>query len=574
VHSRVYMEAFMYIKLTKGKNAKKTSVYLVEAYRDQKKVKQRIVKKYGILEELVKEDPFILDKLKQEALRLSEEKPDDLIPLTIDLSKTNEKSSNIKNIGSVYLQKEFDKLNLSPLIKKLTKNSKIKYDLYQALSLLTISRILNPNSKLQTHTHKDQLYLAYDVSLDDLYRSLDHFTLHKDACIKHIDQHMVKHYHRQKDLVFYDVTNFYFESNATSEIKEVGPSKENSKHPIVTMGLYIDEQNFPITYDMFKGNTHDSKTFIPSFNKMKDELGINKCIVVADKGINGGNNIKHLIDHQHGYIFSSKVRGASKSIIDLTLDEKDYVVIDKAFKYKEALISRKIIYENEMGRQKSIQVEEKVVIFYSKNYADKAKHERDKVLESLEKYIQNPKLLKGKTKIGRLKYLSQQEFNQETGECVQTQLKVTKNEAKIKKDESLDGFYMISTNQVHLKGAEIIGKYRGLWQIEKSFRILKSQLDGRPVYVSTDSHIKGHFFTCFMALLLTRIIEHKLKKEISVEEIQKSFQKMNVLEIEKDIYKVLKYEYSQRKIQDLYGEVIDKAYIKKETMNQIFKSIR
>lgn len=561
----------MFIKLAKSKTSNKTQLYLVEGYRDGKTIKHRTIKRYGALEDLILDDPNILEKLKEEARLLTLEKDDNIISLLLDLNKPNEASSDIKNIGSFYVKKVFDSLELKPSLDGLTKDDKIQFSLYDVLSFLVIMRIIKPGSKLDNYLNKDLLYFNQTLSLDDIYRSLSRLFSFKNEVIKHLDNHMIKNYQRDKTVVYYDVTNYYFESNKTSDLKEVGPSKENVKHPIITMGLYIDENNYPITYEMFKGNTHDSKTLIPSFNEIKNHLSVKKCIVVADKGINGGNNIKHLIEHDHGYIFSSKIRGASKEIIDLTLDTNGYVAMGEAFKYKEALITRVVTYENEMGRKKTFKVKEKVVIFHSKNYADKAKHERDKILESLETYISNPKLLKGKTKQGRLKYLKQEEYNKETGEVITAELHLTKDYEKIKKDEDLDGFYMISTNQIELSGAEIINKYRGLWQIEKSFRIVKNELEGRPIYLERDNQIQGHFLTCFIALLVTRIIETKLEHRHSIEKIQAALQNMNVMEIENGIFKITKYDDTQKDVQTTLGTLIDKTYIKKEHLNKLLK---
>jgi len=561
----------MFIKLVQSNTSKHTQVYLVESYRDNGKIKHRTIKRYGVLQELQKDDPNVLSKLRAEALELTQEKEDNILSLIVDLNKSNDFSTVPLNIGSVYISKLINTLGLSPLIESLTQKDKFHYDLHDALSFLVMMRILSPGSKRAAHASKETLYRTYDLTLDDLYRSLDHFDTHKDAFIKHLDDHMIKHYQRDKTLVYYDVTNYYFESNQTSDLREVGPSKENSKHPIVSMGLFIDTNNYPITYDMFKGNTHDSKTLIPLLSKMKDELGFDRCIVVADKGINGGNNIKHILDHNHGYIFASKVRGASDKIIKIALDEKDYVAIGKDFKYKKVEFNRKVNHKDEIGKTKSFTVTENTVIFYSRNYDEKAKHERDKVLEKLSAYIDNPKQLKQKTKQGKFKYLKQVESNPETGEVINPSLALSIDDDKVQADSVLDGYYLIASSELDLTASEIIEKYRGLWQIEKSFRIIKSELEGRPIHVSTDEHIKGHFFICFMALLVSRILEKKLGGVYSIEAIQEGLKGMQVMEIEQDIFKIAKYSKVQKAIQDLMGGVIDKTYMKKEKLNKLLK---
>lgn len=570
----------MIIKLVKAQNSERIRVYLVEGYRDGKKVKQRIVKKYGALQDLQKADPDILEKLREEARQMTEEKKKDLIPLMINLNQENRHSSNPVNIGCVYLSKLLDSLNLGRLFESIQKKEPKEYDLYEALKLLTIMRILHPGSKRRTFQKKEELYLKFELSLDDLYRSLGYLERHRMEITRYLDKEMVERHGREKTLVYYDVTNYHFESNETSELREVGCSKENSKHPIVTMGLYIDNQDYPISYELFRGNTHDSQTLIPSFETLKQELGIEKCIVVADKGLNSGANIKYLVESGNGYVFSAKIRGQARGLINKALDPEGYTEIDKDFKYKQFEFRRKVIYPNEMGRPKSFEVTENMVIFYSSDYDRKAKHEREKLLEKLEVYLKNPGLLKQKTKQGKFKYLKQEEYDALTGEVSKSKLALTIDSDKVTKDEELDGYYLIATNELSLTGPEIIRKYRGLWAIERSFRIIKSELEGRPIYLSTDEHIRGHFFSCFMALLVERLLEHRLQDQfgpdisLSAEAIQEALRDMNVIQVENDIFKIMRYTPLQRQIQQVFDSgIIDKTYIRKETLKKMMKNV-
>jgi transposase len=570
----------MIIKLVKAQNSNQVRVYLVEGYRVGKKVKQRIIKKYGNLADLQKDNPDILDKLRDEAKRLSKEKKDNIIPMMLDLNMTNASSSNPVNIGSVYLSSLIDSLSLEPLVKEIEADERFDYDLYGIIKFLTIMRIIHPGSKKRSYEKRKRLFLDFDFTLDDIYRSLSLMEHHRHRFIRHLDHHMIKSYGRDKTLVYYDVTNYYFESNKRSDLRNEGPSKEHSEHPIVSMGLYIDNNNYPITYELFKGNVHDSKTLIPSFEAIREELGIEKCIVVADKGLNSGTNIKHLIDSGHGYIFSSKIRGQSEALIDQALDPEGYVVIEKDFKYKRFQFEREAHYKDEEGKSHKFDLTENMIVFYSANYDRKAKHEREQLLEKLQYYIENPNRLKQKTKQGKLKYLSQMEYDEKTGEVITSKVALDIDQEKIDKDARLDGYYLIATNELDMEGRDIIEKYRGLWAIEQSFRIIKSELEGRPIYLSTDDHIRGHFFTCFMALMIERILEHRLSSVLEIEEplsaeaIQEALQDMNVLMIEKDIYKIMKYTPLQKKIQEAFEHgVIDKEYIRKEQLIQALKKV-
>ena len=563
----------MFIKLVKSKTSENVQVYLVESYRDGGKIKHRTLKRYGVLQELQRDDPDILSKLKAHAKQLSELEASQLFSCTLDLNESNDHSSTFKNIGCVYLSHVIDRLNIKPLLDEIQSSHKIQYDLYDALRFLVVMRILYPGSKRSAHHKKDKLYLDFDLSLDDVYRSLGHLDKAKARMIQQLDTHMVKHYERDKSLVYYDVTNFYFESNETSDLRELGASKENVKHPIVTMGLYMDEHNYPISYDLFRGNTHDAKTLIPSFQTMQHQLSFKRCVVVADKGLNGGENIRHLLDAGHGYIFASKVRGSSQKVIDKVLDPEGYHRIGDGFKYKQVEMKRKVTYRNEMGRTKTFEVMENIVIFYSKNYDLKAKYERDKVLEKLEHYIAQPGQLKQKTKQGKFKYLKQVESHPETGEVMKPSLTLSIDEAKVNKDAQLDGYYLIASSEFTLSAEEIIQKYRGLWQIEKSFRMIKSELEGRPIYLSTDDHIKGHFLTCFVALLVSRILEKKLDGLYSMEHIQEGLREMNVLALEGDVFKITRYTNVQKAIQEALGVYLDHHYIRKETLNRRLKEL-
>jgi transposase len=570
----------MIIKLVKADKSDRVRVYLVEGYRDGTKVKQRIVKKYGNLQELQKDDPNILDKLRAEAKRLSAVKKEDLIPMILDMSKKNEASSTPLNIGCVYVSSLIDSLLMKDLFADFQKRETFEYDLYEAMKFLVIMRILHPGSKRESFYKKEELTLKFDLTLDDVYRSLSHLERHRTEITRHLDRQMTERYERNKTLVYYDVTNYYFESNETSELREVGCSKQNSKHPIVTMGLYIDQDGYPISYDLFKGNVHDSKTLIPSFEKIREELAIEKCIIVADKGLNSGTNIKYILESGNGYIFSSKIRGQAQGLIDAALDENDYVQIDKDFKYKQFQYKRKVPYLNEMGRTKTFEVTENMVVFYSADYDRKAKHERERLLEKLEYYIDQPGRLKDKTHQGKFKYLKQEQYDAKTGEELHPKLRLQIDEDKVKEDAKLDGYYLIVTNELSMAGTDIIRNYRGLWAIERSFRIIKSELEGRPIYLSTDEHIMGHFFTCFMALLVERILERRIKNRfgddepVSTEAIQKALRDMNVLMIENDIYKIMKYSPVQQKIQETFENgVIDKEYIRKEHLNQALKKV-
>jgi len=397
------------------------------------------------------------------------------------------------------------------------------------LKLLVFSRALNPASKQETINKQSNFFIDEGVNLHDTYRSLELLSEFKEEIEAQIHNQISKQYQRDCSLVFYDVTNYYFESEVTIGSRQKGPSKELKKTGIVQMGLFIDSFGIPISYDLFPGNMHDSKTLIPSINKMRKKFNLGKITLTADKELNSNSNLSFLVENNDNYIVSQKIRGSKESFIKEVLCDSGYTVNkNKTFKLKSFIRQRKL----ENGKI----IDEQVICFWSKDFSDREKHKRTKLLDKIEKMIKTPSLLKASNSYGIKKYLDIKQIDKKTGKSLQTSPKITFKQDKYKKDESLDGYYVIITNDLSLTPTQVIQKYRGLWRIEESFRVIKHDLEGRPVYVRNDERINGHFLTCFIALTVMRILEHKLKNKYSVAKIQEALNSATATLIEKDIY--------------------------------------
>ncbi len=570
----------MYIRINKNGTKTDSNVYLVQGYRDAKgNVKHRTLVNYGSLNKLQATEPNVLERLKKEAKIMTAEQ---MINLNISTVTSNEHSDEELIYGHFPLESIYNSLNIPSFIKGQSKDRKFNYDPNEVFKLLVLSRILNPDSKLGTYEERNRYFDSFkDLKLQNIYRSLNFFNDFKEDLQFHLHNEISKQYGRDVSLVFYDVTNYYFETelpdediidNITGEVieyglRQKGVSKEHRPEPIVSMGLLIDNNGIPIGYKLFKGNTHDSKTLIPILNEIKAKYGLKRIILTADKGLNSRENLGYLKQQGDGYIVSQQIRRSKKEFMDEITNTEGYVYLNSDFKYKLITREREILNLDKTTQM----VKEKVVIFWSKKYSDREKHKREKLREKLDNMINNPSKYKASNRYGLKKYLKEVKVDKATGEITKDQIKLIFDEEKYKRDEALDGYYAIITSELDLSAEEIIERYRGLWRIEESFRITKTDLEGRPVYVWTHDHIEAHFLTCFVSLTILRILQFKLKFKYSVEQIVDNLNKAKCIHIEQGVYILTKQPKLLQEILEIHGIEINKKYVIYEQLKKIKK---
>lgn len=551
----------MYIKITKSPTSKNQQVYLIEGYRDKTgKVKHRIIKKYGLLAELQKDNPDILEELNLEAKTLTKSRQNEIVTIEIDLVNQVKKPEQLKNYGYFFLESIYGELKIDKFINKTAKQLNSSYDLNQALKLLVFSRILKPASKLETINNQNTYFDSFNVSLESAYRSLEVLSQINDDLQAMLHQEISKQYNRDCSIVFYDVTNYYFETEKSDDFRKKGFCKEGKKSPLVSMGLFIDTNGIPIGYHLFPGNTHDSQTLIPILDKFREKFKLGKITVTADKGLNSGENLRYLANNNDSYIVSQKIRGARKEFINEVLNEQGYQYNkENTFKIKTILKDR--IVNNQV-------LKEKVVIFWSKNYQQRELHKRIILEQKIDDFIDNPHKYKASNRFGIKKYLKEHKIDSKTGEVTQEKTFLTFDQKKYEHDCSLDGYYAIITNELTLSAQEIISKYRGLSKIEESFRVMKTDLEARPVYVRNKERIKGHFLICYIALTISRILEHKLDHQHSVRKIQTALNTASCLPLERGIYALSKQDEVFKSICQKYNVSFDDKYMKLERIRK------
>ena len=450
----------------------------------------------------------------------------------------------LKNIGYFFINNIFDKLGISEVLNRTKSDSKIEYDLNGLTKLLVFERILNPQSKKKTFENKNRYLFPVTTSedLNDVYKTLD--VLEKNS--KKIQNRMntkIKNSSigRLTTLTYYDVTNYYFETmygdddvyelDENNEIvkdekgqpvivqkgfRKKGVSKEGKKEPIVQMGLFIDNNGIPVSHKLFPGNTQDKTTFKNVLENDVDDMDLGRIVVVADNGMNTQENKYLIVDKGNGYIVSKSVKKSWKKMGPWALDKNDYIEIKNSFgevvfQYKSRINEIELTYKNEDGTKSKRKVKEKEIIYWSKKHYEKEVNQNKKFIEYLESCKEHPDKLKDKERKSQ-QFIKTVDVDKETGEVIHPEKVIVFLDEKLKKYKETMGFYSIVTSEIEEDDKEIINRYHGLSRIEDSFRIIKSDLEGRPIYVWTEEHIKAHFLICFIALTIIRIIQYKILK--------------------------------------------------------------
>lgn len=510
----------MYLKTILSTKTGRTFLSIVHGYRDTKtgKPRSKTIQGLGYLDELQKEVDDPIAYYTKVAKEMNEKYKAAKVPVVIEFQADDlidRTSVQRKNLGYAVFSQIYHELSINKFMVNRQRSLKIDYQLNEVLKMLVFQRILEPASKQKTFERKDRYFEKYDFTLADMYRSMSRFHHYKDALLLFLHNQVTQRYGRDTTNIFYDVTNYYFEIDEPDQLRKKGVSKEHRPNPIVQMGLLMDQQGLPITYKLFSGNTNDCNTLLPILSEVRKQYDIGRIVVVADKGINTGENIGYNLIQGDGYLFSQTIRGANKELKAFVLNQTGYRKIGKEFKVKSRFYPRELTVTNVSGKQVKVPIDEKQVIIYSEKYDRRAKAEREPALMKARELIANPGRLNKATSYGAAKYIKDLVYDKKTGEIITTGHAPHLDLEKLKEEEQFDGFYAVVTSECDLSDEKIIETYRGLWRIEESFRITKSDLQTRPVYVSREDHIEAHFLTCFIALLLLRVLESKTEGKYS-----------------------------------------------------------
>lgn len=433
-----------------------------------------------------------------------------------------------KRFAPCLLDAIFAGLGLDQLFASIKHSTGITYDLQGIMRLLIYGRILEPASKIATMRQNDSYYRPLVKSDNDfnVYDVLDVIYENRRQIIRRMNTCISRGIGRNTSTVFYDVTNFFFETEEPDEdlvdeegqvigkgLRKMGVSKENRKQPIIQMGLFLDDNGIPISIETFPGNTLDHLTLRTAMKNTVDTLDLDRFILIADRGMYSGTNMCHVIDRGNGYIVSKSLKKSAKQEREWVLDQGGYTVVSPDFKYKSRIVTRTIMDEKGISRK----IQQKVVAYWSRAFYAREKHENQSFLDFIEKLKANPNGFRVSAAQSRSlrKFMKKEVLHEKTGEVFDsTKLRTMIDEEKLTEFNELMGYYQIVSSELEMDDLEIIDKYHGLTRIEDQFREMKGTLDTRPIYVNTPEHIQAHLMICFMALTMMRLIQHKISKSL------------------------------------------------------------
>ena len=488
----------------------------------RKKYTSRTVKNFGRLDLLEKDDPDILNKLRAEAeesKRLRKKQKATLLKQRVDDTIRSAKGSNpyADNprlwIGSCVYRQIWNKLNLQRKLHDLQKAQapRGKQDFPASIFFMTTARSLRPDSKLAQWKQQDRfLYGASKLSLSDLYRSMDLLVGNREELIRYLNQQIGKSYHRTVTAALYDVTTYYFESQNAQGVLNYGFSKDCKVNQVqVVMGLLIDDQGVPISYEIFPGNTNEFGTMIPILEKLKKDYGIERVVVTADRGLNSGANLLKIREMGMDYVIAYRLRNAGGDIRKLILSPDGWTsrkagdVRCDVSRYRLTTERRRVRVEEQTNGKTAnrfVTVESNLLINYSPKRAAKDQSDRERLVEKAERLADNPALIQGELHRGGKSYLK---FEKGT-------ISAEVDREKIEAAKIYDGYYGIVYSDTSMSPERVMAIHHSLWQIEETFRISKSIRDARPCFHWRERRIRAHFLICYLALVMHRLLEREL----------------------------------------------------------------
>lgn len=527
--------------LKQTKNKKGTYLQIYESYYDpeRKGGAHRSYKPLGYVHELQQKgvsDPIAY--YKEEVAKLNAEKKaaDDAKKRRLISEESPE-----KYIGYFPLKNIHDSLGVKNYIDLLQSITGFRFSLYELISSLVYSRAIFPCSKSKTFEQViPKLFDDYDISLNQIYDGLEFLGSEYEKIIEIYNHQISLRFPFDTSSTYFDCTNFYFEIDREDDFRKKGPSKENRHEPLVGMGLLLDANQIPVGMKLYPGNESEKPVIREIISELKKKNNIcGKTIRVADKGLNCADNIYHALKDGDGYIFSKSVKQLPEIEQDWVLLQNDYRDVKDSngnllYRWKECVDDFSYEISTDTGRKRKITIPEKRVVIFNPKLADKQKYE-------INKQVEKARVLKAsaakKSEFGdAAKYVTFVPADKK-GTETDGKVKVVMNDELIEKSISLAGYNMIVTSERQMDAEKIYSTYHNLWRIEESFRVMKTQLDARPVYLQKRETITGHFLICYLTVLLTRLLQFKvLDNQYCSEDLFNFFREFRAVKISQKKY--------------------------------------
>lgn len=540
----------MRLSFSKSKNAK--SLYVIKDITKNNKRTTKIVEKLGTLKELEEKlgglDPIEWAEKYIEELNQKEKQETRDVLVKYSPSKVIAKDEQHSfNGGYLFLQKIYYELGLHKVCKEISQKYKFDFDLNSILSRLIYGRVIFPSSKLATYELSKRFIEQPDFDLHQIYRSLEFLAKETDFIQSSLYENSLKISKRNTGVLYYDCTNYFFEIEQEDGLKQYGPSKEHRPNPIVQMGLFMDGDGIPLAFSINRGNMNEQLTLKPLEKKIISDFELSKFIVCTDAGLASEANrkfndkdgrafittqsIKKLKEHLKNWALAQegwKLPDSDKIYDISTLDE----MMDKATPEEKSKILSKVYYKERWIKENDF--EQRLIVTYSIKYRDYQRKIRKSQIERAKKAIEdNPAKIKKCNQNDYKRFISKTSCTPD-GEIADNDI-YSIDQAIIQKEESFDGFYSVCTN-LEDDVSEIVKVNHRRWEIEECFRIMKSEFKARPIFLKKDDRIEAHFITCFISLIIYRLLEKRLNEKFTCHEIIKGLKDMNFYEVKGDGY--------------------------------------
>ena len=537
----------MRLKISKSKNT--TLFYIIKDYTKNGKRSTKVVKRIGNLDDIkimagnTDYKVWLKDYVKKynDAHCKSE---------TIIIKKNNKKliSMNNKisfNVGYLFLKEIYNKLKLNNICNEIQDKYKFKFDLNEILSYLVYARIIFPSSKLETFKQCQNFIEQPKFKLHDEYRALSYIAKNMDFIQEQLFNNSKNIVKRNSSVIYYDCTNYFFEIDNEDDIRKYGISKEHRPNPIVGIGLFMDGDGLPLSYNIYPGNQNEQKTLIPEETKIINNFKLDdtKMVLCTDAGLASDEIKKYNIKDNRGFVITQSLKKLKKEYKEQIFDKNNWRLPGDL----KHLYNLDEIENNEVLKEKyyntlfykiipteTKSVKQDLIVTFSFKYFDYNRNIRNNQIEKAKKSIEtNNVTRKGKNQNDYRRFIDS--INSTDNGEVADNTSYSINEDVIKDEEQYDGYYALTTNLIG-DISQILNIVKGRWEIEESFRIMKSDFLARPVNLSREDRIKAHFMTCFISLFIYRLLEKKLNYKFTTSQILETLRSMNVLESKGDGY--------------------------------------
>ena len=535
------------MRIMKGKSSNPT-YHVIQDVRRNGKRSTEIIENLGSASEICEKyhvsdaDAWAADYIKRK--REEAASKDHKVLVSYNTSAVIDKDKRLSfNAGYLFLQQIYYQLGLPSICRKIKKENSFEYDLDNILSRLIYGRILFPSSKLSCFEQSEKLIEEPQFDLHQIYRALTTLSKNADMIQAELYKRSKKLVKRNTGVLFYDCTNYFFEMEHEGGLKQYGPSKEHRPNPIVQMGLFMDKSGIPLAFCINSGNQNEQLSLKPLEQQIMRDFELSRFIVCTDAGLSSDANRKFNNYGERSFITTQSIKKLKADLKDWCLDPKGWELEGSKKKYDISELDntpenrKKIFYKQKLiegyDEERDITFDQTIIVTYSLKYKEYQQTVRNRQIERAKKLIEKPSPADKRSQNDAKRFIKKTPFTND-GEIANRAM-YELDEAAIADEARYDGFYAVCTN-LDDDPADIAKINHDRWEIEESFRIMKSEFEARPVYLQRDDRIEAHFLTCFIALMIYRILEKKLGDKYTCEEIIKTLREMDMRKVGKQGY--------------------------------------